>query len=69
MWGCNSEQDVLAYMCILHSIPCTKVTERTSGTSLFKPYRTPTTLKRDMEHTAEIVTFIPSIICGSYTAL
>ena len=61
MWVHNSEQDV-------HSIPGTKAKERTSGTSLFKPYRTPTTLKRDMEHTAEIVTFIPSIICGSYTA-
>ena len=69
MWGCNSEQDVLAYMCILHSIPGIKAKERSSGTLLFKPYRTPTTLKRDMEHTAEIVTFIPSIICGSYTAL
>ena len=55
MWVHNSEQDV-------HSIPGTKAKERTSGTSLFKPYRTPTTVKRDMGHTAEILTFIPSII-------
>lgn len=62
MWGCNSEQDVLAYMCILRSIPGTKAKERSSGTCLFKPYKTPTTLKRDMEQKAEILTFIPSII-------